>query len=374
MGDAAAAAGRANQTNDNRNENSESVKNARERDAEQMAEGINTKEVDNNQDMKDREATESHNRDAAMEESNPDAASRRPSRKRSSIKLSRYSPGEGGGLKRQKTEKTPHVGIAEEGEGRLKSPPIQIVLQSSGEKSDKKKKDGKKKEKLESNASKDQQSEVMEMIEGKKKKEGMKKTEKLESDALEQQDVEPTKSGNKLPTYKWGDEGTKSSGSTEHQSLSIDFGAGFSEDTTPTSTPPDGSWKCVKCFNTNIAAKARCGVCMSWKGGKRENYRRGSVDSTASTGGGGNVAPSNQLVIRAGDDVLISSGDAPWKDLNRLIARAEVLKEKEDVSICYDDPASSELGLGVLDPYVVPGSKGCGRRQRMESLELDRRE
>lgn len=247
------------------------------------------------------------------EENEEEASVRRTKRRRSSITASRYSPGEGGGLKRHKSDNP--SGIKEDPNLETSASPYRLVLSAEevGEKSSVKKKETKRKATVKTN------------------------------DTTQQ-----------YPIYQWVDQPVmKSSTKIIHNSFSINFGP-LVEDTPIVDS--DGSWKCLKCYHTNIANKMRCGLCLSWKGGKRENYSnkyKGSDSSNTGTGG------DKPLIISVGDDVLVSSGDAPWKDLNRLVARAGVLEndtgsdDKKEVSICYDDPVSSEPGLAVLDPYVA---------------------
>lgn len=242
-----------------------------------------------------------------------DTSTRRTKRRRSSVTFSRYSPGEGGGLKRHKvdsSEKSPEA---------VQS--AQVILQSDAG----------------GNSSTDKPAK-------KKDKEIKKKSTKFESSDSKQH----------YPIYSWTSASTtKSPNRIIHTSLTIDFGP-FAEDATSLNDK-DGSWKCLKCYHTNVPTKARCGVCLSWKGGKRENYPRRGSDQSSGGGGGGGGGTAPPVVISVGDDVLISSGDTPWKDLNKLQNRSGILKDKDerDLSICYDDPASNEPGLAVLDPYVA---------------------
>lgn len=304
---------------------------------------------DSQKDMRnEKEIAAKEKADETMEDEDDkedESNARRPKRRRSSITLSRYSPGEGGGLKRHKTatsEKSPD--------------PVEsaVVLKSTNEQTDKEPK-----------------------TESKKKESKKKSTDKYS-----------------YPVYNWTSTGSNSANKIIHTSLSIDFGP-FAEDIPL--VDKDGSWKCLKCYHTNMATKARCGVCLSWKGGKRENYPKKGGDDAS----GRNSAATVPLIISVGDDVLISSGDTPWKDLNKMQERAEILEKdknvEEEVSICYDDPASNEPGLAVLDPYVariegmweeVDEKKKCGvakkslesrmmiqtrwyfRREDMEGLKL----
>ena len=241
-----------------------------------------------------------------------DEEPRRTKRRRSSVTFSRYSPGEGGGLKRHKADSTPAD----------KASPDAVVSQVSV----------KSKETKDKNES---------------KKRDKKKPVKS--------DPSDPKSTRQYPIYTWSTTGTPATTKTIHQSLTIDFGPLSSEDH---AISPDGSWKCLKCHHTNLSSKSRCSVCLSWKGGKRENYSRkgseGTTHSTTSSSG----ASTSKMLIQVGDDVLVSSGDTPWKDLNRYVARAEILErdaetDNGEVSICYDDPVSNEPGLAALDPYVA---------------------
>ena len=254
--------------------------------------------------------------DDAMDEDTDyvkDEEPRRTKRRRSSVTFSRYSPGEGGGLKRNKTD----LSSAE------KASPDAVVSRVSVK-----------------------STETKERNEPKKKDE--KKSAKLDAS-------NPKSTTRQYPIYTWSSAGTPNGTKTIHQSLTIDFGPLSSEDQ---AISPDGSWKCLKCHHSNLSSKSRCSVCLSWKGGKRENYsRRGSEGTTHSTSSSVGVS-SSKMEIQVGDDVLVSSGDTPWKDLNRFVARAEVLERDADadngeVSMCYDDPVSNEPGLAALDPYVA---------------------
>lgn len=292
------------------NEENESIKDQSDEqianemvDKEQSNEAAASTPHDENKDMNNNEdANEETARDEDVndeDDKEDDANPRRTKRRRSSATFSRYSPGEGGGLKRHRVDSDkPDVNQSS------------VVLKSDRGDSEPK-------------------------VEAKKKQSKAKSKEPSNKQHY--------------PIYAWVSSGTKSADRVNHTSLSIDFGP-FAEDNTPL-IDKDGSWKCIKCYHTNIPTKSRCGVCLSWKGGKRENYPRKGGDSNSGGGGGGASAP---LVISVGDDVLISSGDTPWKDLNKMQERVEMLeKEGEEVSICYDDPVSSEPGLAVLDPYVA---------------------
>jgi hypothetical protein len=265
-----------------------------------------------NKDMMDQDssnelpaAAANENNDSSQEpdndkESDDPTSKRRTKRRRSSVTFSRYSPGEGGGLKRHKGDDSQVVGkTMEESQAVLKSTSDTPV-----------EKETKKKE---------------------------KKKENIKSSSLQ------------YPIYHWTDAGTIAPSDSKilHEGLSIDFGPLGEE---ALGIFQNGSWKCGKCHHTNLSTKSRCSVCLSWKGGKRENYPRRGSES--------NNAASAPLIVRVGDDVLISSGDNPWKDLNRLASRADLLEkngeeDEEEVSLCYDDPVSNEPGLAVLDPYVA---------------------
>ncbi|KAL7490293.1 hypothetical protein ACHAW6_016047 [Cyclotella cf. meneghiniana] len=286
------------------------------------------------------------------EESNEDqkTSSRRSKRPRISVTLTRYSPGEGGGLKRHKAEKD-----AGEQQHKLMSPDsteAQIIVKSTASSVEKNNiEDPKKKESALKNSNTVQR-------------------EKCENATGEHDARKQPWSG---PIYSWVGNGVKTANPlpsshtvesvsavtnciiVDHEALSIDFSLGFSGEDNASTTPlaADSSpWKCVKCFHTNVSSKSRCSFCLSWKGRKRDNYpRRSSVDSTAGNSGCG---PPQPLVIRVGDDVLISSGDAPWKDLDHLVNRSLTLdSNSEDAFMCYDDPLSRDPGFGVLDPYVA---------------------
>ncbi|KAL3794760.1 hypothetical protein HJC23_012770 [Cyclotella cryptica] len=274
--------------------------------------------------------------------------SRRSKRPRTSITFTRYSPGEGGGLKRHKAEKD-----AGGQQHKLLSPvstESQIIIKSNSTSVEKNNNEVSKKKDL--------------VLKNRSTHHG----EKSDNVTRKHDTSKQPWSG---PIYSWVEDGIKtanplpqpvepvSSDSNciiiDHTALSIDFGPGLAgEDNGPTSplAAESPSWKCVKCFNMNVSSKSRCSFCLSWKGGKRDKYpRRSSVDSTASNSGCG---PPQPLVIRVGDDVLISRGDAPWKDFNHLVNRSLTLeRNSEYASMCYDDPVSRDPGFGVLDPYVA---------------------
>lgn len=243
------------------------------------------------------------NDDAMNEDVNDeDSNVRRTKRRRSSVTLNRYSPGEGGGLKKHKAnsseEKDPAVVESS-----------QVVIKS-----------------------------VDKVVETKKKEKNKVKSEKVKNETY--------------PIYHWVDKSIPAPNSTiiAHTSLSINFGRTLTGEGKSPQSNDDGTWKCLKCHNNNISTKSRCGVCLSWKGGKRENYPRRSSDGPATLTA---TATSSKITIKVGDDVLISGGDAPWKELNRLASVEEMVENKQEVSLCYHDPASNEPGLAVLDPHVA---------------------
>ena len=84
-----------------------------------------------------------------------------------------------------------------------------------------------------------------------------------------------------------------------------------------------------------------------------------------------NWTPPQPFVVRPGDIVLISSGDAPWDD----VTQQRTPGAKREIVSMYNDPASKEAGLGALDPYIGyveglweegedPSNKGTGQRKR----------
>lgn len=59
--------------------------------------------------------------------------------------------------------------------------------------------------------------------------------------------------------------------------------------------------------------------------------------------------PRLPLTVRIGDTVTINSGDSPWSGAR--LANDIGYHISEEISL-YNDPASNEIGLGALDPYL----------------------
>lgn len=73
------------------------------------------------------------------------------------------------------------------------------------------------------------------------------------------------------------------------------------------------SWRCVPCKAENEIHKKRCGGCMRWKGGKRENYRKKDTPTKPkkSKGKSRTKVSTNTVMIPSKCTVKITKGSSP---------------------------------------------------------------
>ena len=93
------------------------------------------------------------------------------------------------------------------------------------------------------------------------------------------------------------------------------------------------------------------------KGIKRDTTRSSSVeyagveiDFTSAPSEDSTSTPLDPLTVRIGDVVMINGGDAPWSGARQ--GSAIDSSQNSDMISLYNDPASIEMGLGALDPYL----------------------
>ncbi|KAL3764277.1 hypothetical protein ACHAWU_004089 [Discostella pseudostelligera] len=78
-------------------------------------------------------------------------------------------------------------------------------------------------------------------------------------------------------------------------------------------------------------------------------YAGVEIDFTSDKSSDGST-PLSPLTVRIGDVVMIYSGDAPWSGARQ--GNGGIASQNGNEISLYNDPASKEIGLGALDPYL----------------------